>query len=484
METRIPVDLLLTDGLVLTMDSARRLIEHGAVAVSGGRILEVGDSRDLEARYDAEKVIRAGGKLIMPGLINAHTHILQTLLRGGLSQDREVYDWMVNVLYPGLWQYTPRQADVATRLYATEAIRAGTTTLVENCDNGRADELSSAAIGALADSGLRAMFARLFYDVMPADLGNALQVVAQRAPGVRREQRLEEDTADAIAHTADLMRRFDGIADGRIRVWPAPALPHTTSDEALGRAFELAAEHDTMVSIHVAESPRDAMNGGLMSSVEHLAARGGLNERLLAAHCVWLGDRDMRLMAAANANVAHNPVSNLYLASGIAPVARMVGYGLNVSIGTDDANCNESASMIQEMKFAALLQRGKQLDSSAVTTEKVVEMATVDAARAVGMAGQIGSLEAGFKADLIVLDLDVPQLTPLHHVPNGLVFQAYGSEVVTTIVDGRVLMEDRALTGMSPEEEQELRAEAQAASGEIARAAGLELHRDWRTVGV
>lgn len=478
------VDLLLTGGIVLTMDAGRRILEDGAVAVLGREIVAVGPSAEIGRAYTADKVIDTKGRLVMPGLVNAHTHILQTLLRGGLSQDRDVYDWMVNVLYPGLWQYSAREADVATRLYATEAIRAGTTTLVENCDAGRADELSVAAIKAMDEMGLRAMFARLFYDHMPADLGDALDVIARRAKHVVRDgSTLVEDGEEAMAHTEDLMRRFHNTADGRIKVWAAPALPHTTTDAALDRSFELARQYDSMVTIHVAESPRDVSNGQL-SSVEHLAARGGVNERLLAAHCVWLNERDMRLMGAAGAKVVHNPVSNLYLASGIAPVSRMLAYGVKVSIGTDDANCNESASMIQEMKFAALLQRGRELDPSAITTEKIVEMATIDGAEAVGMGDRIGALETGRLADVIVLDLDVPQLRPLHHIPNGLVFQAYGSEVITTIVNGKVLMEDRTLTMMSQEEESELRAEAQFASGRIATAAGLEVDRGWRTVGL
>jgi len=182
--------------------------------------------------------------------------------------------------------------------------------------------------------------------------------------------------------------------------------------------------------------------------------------------------------------VAHNPVSNLYLASGVAPITKMVSNGVTVGIGTDDANCNESVNMIQAMKIAALSQRGANYDASALTSEKVVEMATIDGARALGLEDEIGSLETNKKADIILIDADCPQLLPLHHIPNGLVYQAYGTEIETVIVDGSIVMEDRKLSFLDEKEEKAFYKEAQKRSVDIAKRARLEgLERKWTTLG-
>lgn len=481
---REQVDLLIKNGTVLTMDAGRRILADGAVAIRGQRIEAVGASSELAARYGAAKVIDAANKLVMPGFINTHTHVIQILLRGGFSQDKSLYDWLFNVLYPGLAKYSPDQARLGALLYCAEAIRSGVTTIVDNEDQGRSDPIAVAIIETYQQVGIRAVFARMFFDFSPPHLAKLIETVLRSAPSVRHADDLIEPTEVALSHITSLIERFDRSADERIRVWPAPSLPNITSEEGLCGAAEIAGKADGMLTLHLAEAPLDAAMHN-MTSTEYLHSIGVLSPRLLAAHCTYCNSRDIRLLRLSGSKVAHNPISNLFMASGFAPVSKMVETGVTVGLGTDDGNASENVNIVQVMKTAALVQRGITLDPGAITAEKLVEMATIDGAHAIDMGESLGSLEPGKRADVILIDLAQPQLRPLHHIPNALVYQAYGSEVDTTIVDGKVLMEGRELSFLPPHAERALYADAQRASESIARAAGLQgFERGWRPAAV
>jgi cytosine/adenosine deaminase-related metal-dependent hydrolase len=233
----------------------------------------------------------------------------------------------------------------------------------------------------------------------------------------------------------------------------------------------------------VAESKFDATHHGV-SGVEYLASIGFLGPEVLLAHCVQVDANDIRMLKAFDVKVANNVVSNMFLASGIAPVAEMINSGVTVGIGTDDCNCNTSVNMLSDMKFAALAQKVRYLHSAAITAEKVLEMATVDGARAVGLENEIGSLEVGKKADIVLVDALRPHMVPCHSAPSALVYQANGSEVDTTIVDGRVLMCGGVLEDLAAEHEAELIVAAQRASEEVVERAGMQQirNRGWRSL--
>lgn len=476
-------NMVITGGTVLTMDSGRRVIADGAVAIVGDRIAAVGNAAEITSQYEADKVIHAGGKLIMPGFVNPHTHVLQVLLRGGLSQDRELYGFLFNVLFPGLSQYSPDNARLAASLYCSEAVRSGITTIVDNGDQGRDDAIAVATIETYQRVGIRAVYARMFNDAMPEHLTEYVKTTMRREPDVNHPEDVIENTDEALSQIESLIQRFHLADGGRIQVWSSPFNAQFATEEGLMRSARLAEKYDTMVAIHLAESPLDATIYG-MTPAEYLHSIGFLSRRVIAAHCVWLTERDLRLFQIHDVKVAHNAICNQYIASGIAPISKMMAHGITVGISTDDPNVNDSINMIQSMKAAALAQRAKNLDPAALTSEKVLEMATIDAARAIGMESEIGSLEPGKKADIIVLNLDHPQFWPMHHIPSALVFQAYGSEVETTIVDGKILMDNRELKciGMN---ETDLYKEAQKASLEIATKANLtDLKRSWRRLGM
>ncbi len=241
-----------------------------------------------------------------------------------------------------------------------------------------------------------------------------------------------------------------------------------------------------MLTIHVAESPFDRLQAGI-PSIQYLATIGFLGPGVLASHCVQIDANDIAVLKAHDVKVVYNPVSNMFLGSGIAPIAEMQRAGITVAIGTDDPNSNSSVNMISDLKFAVLAQKAKYQHASAMTAEKAMEMVTIDGARAIGMEDQIGSIEVGKKADLVIVDLRKPHTVPLFSVASVLIYQASGEEVDSVIVDGRLLMRDRTLTLLDPDEERQLVASAQKASEEIVDRAGLQRMRDrgWRSeVGI
>lgn len=476
--------LLVRNARVVTMDADRRILSPGYVAVEEDRIVDVGPQ--AECPYEgAERVLDAPGRAVLPGFVNAHTHAIHILMRGGLSDDRALYDWLFNVVLPGLRVYRREDVEVAARLYCLEALRSGVTTFVDNVEfpTERWDMVADTAIGVYREAGVRVMFARMFYDHTPDDFVPLIEAMEAKEPAVRHDPGGLEPAAEALAAIERLMRRHHGSADGRIQVWPSPGVARFCTREGLLGARDLARRFGTMVTLHLAESPMDRHQSGL-PSVEYLGAIGFLGPDVLAGHCVQTDANDIRTLRAFDVKVANNPVSNLLLASGIAPVAEMQAAGITVGLGTDDGNCNHSVNIVADMKFAALAQKGRYRSATAITAEKVLEMATIDGARAVGLGDQIGSLEPGKKADLVLLDLGRANLVPCHNLASVLVYQADGTEVDTVVVDGRVLLEGRRMTAMAPGQEAELLARAQAASERIAteaRLAGFP-DRGWRSM--
>lgn len=478
---RKEVSLIIKCGKVLTMNSNREILQKGSVAVEEDKIIDIGKNEEIIKKYTSKKEIDADGMVVLPGFINSHTHAIHNLLRGGLSQDRNLYDWLFNVLYAGLNQYSGIDAAIAAKLYCVESIRSGITTTIDNADWGMVDELAENTIETYQKYGIRATYARMFSDKDPKSEGSLFEALEKKEPTIIHAPNYIEETSKAISSIERLMKKYHASAEGRISVWPSPGIVHFVTIEGMLEALKLAEKYDVMVSTHLAESPADAMLDGV-SATQYLSYIGYLHKRLLAGHCVWLDDRDIRLLKKYDVKVSHLPVSNQYLASGIAPITKMINYGITVSIGTDDCNCNESVNMISDMKHVALLQKVKNLDSGAITSEKVLEMATIDGARAVGMENKIGSIEIGKKADIIIINMQYPHLKPSHQVPSTLVYQANGSEIDTTIIDGKVLMQNKKLTLISKREEEKLLDDAQNASIRIAEKAGMyfRCNRGWQ----
>ena len=477
-------DLLISNAWIVTVDHARRQFRPGFVAVRDGRIVAVGPMAQCPTDGAAE-VIDARGRAVLPGLVNVHTHAVYNLLRGGLSDDRVLYDWLLNVVHPGLGAITASDAGTAASLFCIEALLSGITTFVDNADSGRFADVADATLATYERFGVRAIYARMFTDMVPPEVQGYSAAVLAKEPDVAHID-ITERASEALAGIAALMDRHHGRADGRIQIWPAPGVATFTTREGLLAAKDLARRRGTGLTIHVAESAFDRMQAGV-SSVEYLATIGFLGPEVLAAHCVQVDANDIRILAHHGVRVAYNPVSNMFLGSGIAPVAEMLTAGLTVGIGTDDPNCNSSVNLLADLKFAALAQKARYRHAAAITAERTLEMATIDGARAVGLDREIGSLEVGKKADMIVVDLSGPHNVPLYAVPSALVYQARGDEVDTVIVDGRVVVRDRTLTMLDETEHRAIMQQAQRTSEAVVERARLGRFRDrgWRSgVGV
>lgn len=474
--------IAITGGRVLTMDPERRVLEPGTVVVEDQFIAQVGSPDDVDIR--GAEIIDATGMAVLPGFVNTHTHVPQILLRGGASHDRNLLEWLHNVLYPGLAAYTDDDIRVGTLLYCAEALRSGITTVVDNEDVRPNDfaRAGAAGIGAFTDAGIRAIYARMYFDAPRAELEELVATIHAKAPGaVRMDESASTD--HVLADLDQLITRHDRTADGRIRVWPAPAIPFMVSEKGMKAAQEIAASRTDGWTMHVSEDPVEARVHS-MNAPEYLHHLGCLDDRLLAAHCVHIDSRDIRLFRQHDVKISTQPVSNSYLAAGIAPVPEMLAHGVTVGIGTDDANCNDSVNLISDMKVLALIHRAAHRDASIITPEKIIEMATIDGARCIGMADQIGSLEAGKRADIITLDLRHAQTTPAHDLAATIVFQAYGNEVNDVLVNGSVVMRDRVLSFLpTPQEEKALYDDASERSAAMLARAGLTGTRTWQTLG-
>jgi len=420
-------DVIIKGGTVVTMDDKRRIIEDGAVVTRENKIEFVGKREEAEKRFKTGKEIDAGRKVIFPGLINAHTHMFQVLLRN-LAVDAPLLDWLESVIHPALSILKENRDDIhaAALLGCIENIKSGVTHVVDNHYGGGNYD---AVIEAMIETGIRGCLARGIYEL--------------NVP-----EPLREDPKDAISDCERLVRKWRGAAGGRIMVGIAPMHPCNASKELLVKARDFSDEFGVIYHTHTGESKGDQeLNVKIhgKTDVELLKELGVLGPRYHAVHSVWVSKAEINHMAQAGVHVVHNPVANMYLGSGVAPIPEMRNAGINVALGTDGPASNNNQDLIESMKFAACLHKVNKLDPAIITAQDVLEMATINGAKALGLEGEIGSLEVGKKADLIIVDMEKPHISPVHDPVASLVYCANGGDVDTVIVDGKVVMERRQI---------------------------------------
>ena len=456
-------------GTLVTMDPKRRIIKDGVLEIHNGKISAIGTIEEIPVNKIQGNVIDATGKIILPGFINAHTHADCILLRGGISQDRSLFNWLVNVLDPARHAYIETDIRAAINLYCEEAIRSGITTIVDNVgyfDDG----CHRVAIETYIKMGIRVMYAPMFLD--------RVLVANKKELGVSRQSSGSlptiETTNQAIKRIRALFKEFHGSGKGRIKLWVAPRLGRAMSTEGLARSIALAHEFDTMTTTHCAETKEESI-GYEDSTVEYLRSSGYLSPRTVLAHCVWIDDKDILHLKDSGTKVAHNPNTNMFLGSGIAPIDKLINSGVSVGLGTDNANANNLVSIFSEMRTAALLQKAKNLDASSITAEEALEMATIQGSKVIGEEKRIGSLEIDKMADVIFIDAEVSNFIPNHHIPATLVYQSKGSEVTGVMVEGNIIMWDRKLN--VEWDERELHNSVNAQSIDLTSRAGIDTSR-------
>lgn len=398
-------------------------------------IAEISD--DIEDSK-ADKIIDAEGKILLPGLVNTHTHLSMTLFRG-LADDLSLDSWLNDHIWPMEANLNGEYCYIGALLAAVELIKSGTTTLSDMYfymeDVAR----------AIDDAGLRAV---LSYGMI--DFGDA----------ERRQAEIEENLT--------LFKNCNGMADGRIKVFFGPHSPYTASEELLIKVRELADEYNMGIHIHVSETQKEIDDVSAEKGLrpfEYLEKIGFLGPDVLAAHCVWLSDEEIEIIKKHDVKVSHNPCSNMKLASGVSPVSKMIDKGICVSIGTDGASSNNNLDLIEELKTASLLQKVSTLDPKVLSSDEAIEMATIKGAEALGLDSEIGSVEVGKKADLILIDTNSANMVPdSSSLSSNVIYSANGSNVDTTICNGKILMENKKLTTL---DEQEIYAKAKQAIKEL-----------------
>jgi 5-methylthioadenosine/S-adenosylhomocysteine deaminase len=404
------------------MNDALDIVE-GAVSVRDGRIVAVGT--EPPERHDT--TIDAGGAYLLPGFIQTHVHLCQTLFRGH-ADDMPLLDWLKRRVWPMEAAHTPATLRASARLAATELMLSGTTTALTMETVHDTDVVFE----ALDEMGLRAV------------VGKCMMDSDREVPS-----RLQEKTRESIDESVALRQRWDGKANGRLRAAFAPRFAVSCSRELLEAVADLSARDRVIVHTHASENRDEVevvrrISGGL-SNLEYLAATGLATPQLCTAHCVWVTDAEQALLAERGVKVMHCPGSNLKLGSGIAPVAEMLARGISVSLGADGAACNNRLDMFDEMRLAATLQAVRS-GPGALTARDALWMATREGARALGMEGEIGSVEPGKRADLILIDRGRPHQQPDPDPWSTLVYATRGTDVSLTMVDGRVLVRDFAMT--------------------------------------
>jgi atrazine chlorohydrolase/5-methylthioadenosine/S-adenosylhomocysteine deaminase len=440
-------DLLVTNGRVVTQNPDREVIDDGAVAVAGGEIRAVGPAAELAADSDADRVVDAEGGAVIPGLVNPHTHVSDILLRGSFAEDRGLLDWLYNVKRPGTLAMTVDEHALAATLYCIEAIRAGVTTFVENDTEVVWDDWSTieAKLDVYDRSGIRSVYGAGMVD-RGADPGfqELVRDIQAREPGVDHPplELFVEETDTVVDEVASLIETHHA-PDGRQAVWPAPVVVPTTTNRCFREAYALAEEYDVMTTAHVAEAEAEERRD--ISSIEYLRNVGYLGERALLGHCVQIDAGDVRLLAKTGTAVAHNFMANMRLATGFAPVVAMHDAGVTVGLGTDNSILSDTVNPLSDARAMAGGHKGFHRDPGVVPAQTAFDMLTIDAAAAIGRADSLGSLEVGKQADLAVVDLDHPHLTPCPDPVFALVHAAQGFEVDTVICAGEVVMAEREI---------------------------------------
>jgi 5-methylthioadenosine/S-adenosylhomocysteine deaminase len=439
------VDLIIRGGTIVTMDGSRRVISNGSVVVHNGRIAAVGKAADIDRNYAAREVINGAGKVIIPGLINGHTHVPMTLFRG-IADDLDLQEWLTKYIFPAeAKNVTEDFVRVGARLGLAEMIRSGTTTYCDMYyfEDAIADETSKA--------GMRGVLGETVIDFAVAD---------------------NKTYEEGLAYTEKFINKWRGNA--LIVPAIAPHAPYTVSEEHLKAARALSDKTGAPIVIHISETKRevdDSIKAKGASPVDYLNRIGFLNGRVIAAHMVWPTADELGLLKKLGVGIVHNPQSNMKLASGVAPVPEMLKEDLPVGLGTDGAASNNDLNLWEEIDTTAKLHKLISKDPKVVTAEEAFEMATIRGARALHLEKEIGSIEKGKRADLVVVDLDDLNQTPFYNIYSDLVYATKSDDVRTVIIEGRVVMRDRRLLTLN---EQTIKVDAHRYREQIIKSIGVK----------
>ncbi len=411
------IDLIIAGDYVVTMNAADAVIENGAVAIDDGVILAVGSAADIDAAHTARERLDGDARIVMPGLVNGHSHAAMTLLRG-VADDLALMDWLNNYIFPAEVEFAdPEFVRIGTELACWEMIRGGTTTFVDMYYH------SDTIAEVVERCGMRALI--------------SATVIDQRSPDA-------EGASDSIDNGIAFIERWQGRSS-RITPIFGPHANYTLDAEQLAATRRAALELGAPISIHLSESPYEVQYSTDTygtTSILMLDSIGFFDGPTIAAHVVWPTDDEIPILAEKKVGVIHNPTSNMKIASGIAPITAMLAAGVRVGLGTDGAASNNDLDMWEEMRLAAFLQKVERMNPEALPAIEVLSMATSGGATAIGLGDSIGSLETGKRADVIQVEFDDVHHVPVYDVISHLVYVSDEQDVASVVVDGQLLMQD------------------------------------------
>ena len=420
--------IVIHNGKIITGTAGEDILDNGSIIIDGSRIESIGQGTQRSANA-TDEFIDASGCVVIPGFIQTHLHLCQTLFRG-MADDLQLLDWLQQRIFPFEAAHNERSMFASAMIGIVELIRSGTTTIL---DMGSIHN-EEAIVRAIGESGLRAF------------VGKAMMDVNDLLPA------LKESTQDSLSSTHSLARQFHNSYDGRIKYAVAPRFVLSCSDGLMREAFEMTCDFDGMLFHTHASENKNEINAVRqrcgMDNIEFLHHLGVLSEKSVLAHCIHINENEVGMLASSHSNVTHCPSSNLKLGSGIANIPNLLSRGINVSLGADGAPCNNNLNMFEEMRLASLLQKPIH-GPTVMPAKKVFEMATIAGARALGLEKEIGSLEVGKKADLVILDLQqVWNPSQTDSVYSSIVYSASPENVVSVMIDGRWVYRNKSFTTM------------------------------------
>ncbi|MCH2433243.1 MAG: amidohydrolase [Acidimicrobiales bacterium] len=445
---------LIRGGAVVTVDDEGQVLDPGWVLVDNDLITDTGTGEPpVRARRSADLVLDATGGAVMPGMVNGHTHLFQTLFRG-LADDKPLLEWLRDCIWPGATELDAEAAHAAATLGMIENLRGGATSIVDHQYIHGAPAIDDAVCRAAAEVGVRLVLASGWADR-------------------NYHPPLTESADTVIDRIRPVQAAWHGAMDGRISVGLAPLIPWGCSDEAMESTVSECRSWGGSTHLHCAETAIEVemnLEERGQRHVPWLKSLGVLGPDVQLAHSVWLDDSELDLIAESGATVVHCPVSNMYLASGVARIREMLDLGITVALATDGPGSNNRQDMFEACKATILLQKVDRLDASALQPEEVLAMACRGGAAVMGRRDDLGSIQPGMKADLVVVDLATPFASPVHRVPSALVYCATPRDVVHVMVDGKTLIGDRVFTSL---DEKAIVARATEIARQVFRRAGI-----------
>jgi cytosine/adenosine deaminase-related metal-dependent hydrolase len=461
-------NIVLTHATIVTMNKRREILRDGAVVVEGNKIIDVGKTSEIKKKHKIDVEIKCENKLVLPGFVDCHVHLAQALIRG-CADDLSLVPWLRERVLPMQGTYTKKEGKLSAELCILEMIKSGTTAFVESLLHWRYgfDEMAR----VVETSGMRAALSKSLMNVR--GYAGQKDVIPEG---------MAEDGETTMKQTLDMIKKWHGKANDRIHVWFGARTPGACTMEFYKEIAEQARKHRTGITIHLGEVKQDIdymRKEFKMTPMQFMEHCGIVGEHVIYAHGVWIPPEDFAILRRTKSTVCHCPASNLKLASGFAKVPEMLAARVNIALGCDGGPSNNCYDMVREMKLAAVVHKGRLLDPLVLPAEKVLEMATINGARATLWGQKLGSLEREKLADIIVVDQRKPHLMPVRNPISNLVYAANGADVDTVIIDGKIIMQNREVKTM---DEQKILDTVQEEGLAPDKRLGLNINSSWPAV--